>query len=292
MLDRTKKPLKPRKRMPASTVGLFYDVCRYPPLLPTPNGLTDFQFVVLAACLSSAWDEHKRITHAYAYNSSGKALAARRKAMDADADFNAVGKTAYDKAFDYKILNLPDSVEFEITASKLLKNAGLARKGTNFTKLTAALNRLQGSIFVNGKKWKPVLLAWRKMKNGKLRLTVNGVWFPDKGYAAVQLPLPMNVSGARILPLYLLIHTFDYKHRGKIGFAKLCRALGIAFVRQDNAKRALAAAVEGVNLALRRHVVLHDNLILSNTGVRLTVRSVLERSDLAGACRQKCVVSI
>ena len=29
-----------------------------------------------------------------------------------------------------------------------------------------------------------------------------------------------------------------------------------------------------------------------STGVRLTVRSVLERSDLAGACRQKCVVSI
>jgi hypothetical protein len=35
-----------------------------------------------------------------------------------------------------------------------------------------------------------------------------------------------------------------------------------------------------------------NDLAFSITGVRLTVRSVLERSDLAGACRQKCVVSI
>ena len=51
--------------------------------------------------------------------------------------------------------------------------------------------------------------------------------------------------------------------------------------------------IEKLRFLLQRRTIGGCPIVVGHiTGVRLTVRSVLERSDLAGACRQKCVVSI
>ena len=287
MLDRAKKPPKPRKRTPADTVSLFNEICRHPPLLPAPGGLSDFQFVVLATCLSLAWIEHLRDDEP-AWRAGRKAIDACTKQLDnGDIDLEGTvdetikwkGKQAYSKALqDRMCKHRPESVNIRITASALLEECRLAANGKNLAKLPDALDRLLEPIAVNGHRWDPLLLDWRKARNGKLRLTVDARWFPRKRFTKVPLPLPTNNHRARVLPLYLLIQVLNFSdNSNRIAFDELCRALGIITKRWSDAKQALDRAVEG--LALFGRKIHHE--FLNNGDVRFTDRSKREENIAA-----------
>ena len=74
--------------------------------------------------------------------------------------------------------------------------------------------------------------------------------------------------------------------------AKTIHINGIEKVARDTAFDNKTLMSAGIRLFHKTHAKALNGLKPGVTGVRLTVRSVLERSDLAGACRQKCVVWI
>ena len=203
--DLTPKPLKgqARKRTPANTVSLFYDICRYPPLLPAPGGVSDFQFVVMANLLALAWIEHLR-NDADAWRAGRKAIDACTKQLDdgdielegtVDETIKWKGRQAYHKALqDRMCARRPEFVTIRITASALLEECQLAHSGKNSDRLPDALNRLLDPITINGYRRDSLLLDWRKLKDGTLRFTVDGHWFPHKRITKVPLPLPTNTT--------------------------------------------------------------------------------------------------
>lgn len=257
-----------------SSVGLFRELCRNPPLLPAPGGLSDFEFVVLATSVMLAWRQHSGRAHdaalaagRAAIDRKRTALAARGEPFDPEFDRFTVdervrwaGSGGYSTARSKALRDVPAEVEVRITSSGLLAAAGLSRSGSNLRRLPDALDRLLDPVTVIGRKGRaPLLLDWWTLRSGRLKLIVNARgWLPRRRFARVLLPLPTNTR-TRVLPLYLLLHVLDFSKPGRIAFDDLCEALGIPLTRWPaDAARALRRAVTTVNDHLAHRVNRED----------------------------------
>src|SRR4029453_10197183 len=97
----------------------------------------------------------------------------------------------------------PAIVIVERTPRALLASVGLPLNGANNRRLDAALDRLCRPV---GKR-NPVLADWKRLADGRVRLSVRGPWLKvpaQQGIAGLPLPLPLH--SPTTLALYLFLH--------------------------------------------------------------------------------------
>jgi hypothetical protein len=153
----------------------------------------------------------------------------------------------------------PAWVTLTLTRSKLLKLAGLPKKGTNLAKLDQALDRLRKPV---GDQVGP-LHSWQETA-GALRLNVLGDWLLPP-FVKVPLPVPTSPSA---LALFLFIQKVDTHsarrntrgERGAMRRKKLCDLLGIPTSRAFQAAfRAVSRHLKGLpTLRLQKALKLKE----------------------------------
>lgn len=135
---------------------------------------------------------------------------------------------------------------FETSIAKLLRCAGLPKKGGASRRLFSALDRLTKRV----RKSPPLLERWG-WAHGKLMLTVHNEWLPRAGHTKgfIRIPLPLPTSGAVVLALHLFLFEVDPRPSGKtsIKAKALYERLGIKTDRPAHGERMLRAALVQVN---------------------------------------------
>lgn len=256
-----------RRRRRMLFVLLPRRVLLHPPIrhrgAPPNAGLTALECAVAASTAVLARAEALAgQRHDFAFAASGRGLEEMRRRPGKGANahrlangktyfFTVQGKAGYAEAAKAYNRN-PSPVTFEISPSRLLAVAGLARTGPNLARLDPALRRLTEPLRCGRHLIPGPLESWRRLPGGRLRLVVAPAWIPGGRYACLAIPLPTR--GETVLALYLFVHGADLREdrSPSIRVETLYRRLGIPLTRPAHAQRALDRALGGVNVHLAK----------------------------------------
>jgi hypothetical protein len=145
-----------------------------------------------------------------------------------------------------------EPVWVEISCCRLLRSAGIAKKGTNLRKLEAVLDRLCQPVGGGAQPSEPPLLLWKIAENGKLRLLVSAEWLRPP-FKPLPLPLPNNATALALLLWLSGIRTDPfYAKQQAIGFRQLCQRLDLPRWGDKVATDTIRAALNTVNKWLKR----------------------------------------
>ncbi|MCA1431179.1 hypothetical protein I6F29_35620 [Bradyrhizobium sp. NBAIM16] len=186
-----------------------------------------------------------------------------------NSEYRNVGGDAYwggQKQFE-----LTGPLDITVTKVELLLATGQtavqADKGENLRELGAALARLTKPIV---KSLPPLLQSIKAVPNGKLCITVDPKWLPNKNYGRVLWPPPKN--GSVVLALYLFLAGCRLRAKTSISLEGLYQRIGIRDSRPSHARRALERAMRGANAHLS---LAHD--AMESVFPRKVERTVFER---------------
>jgi hypothetical protein len=247
---------QPKTKRATSFVFLPAAVLKAPPLrhrgAGPENGLSTFELALAAACLVRAHRERIAARHKDALVAGASAMnRARPKTYASGKKVRAAGIAGYrNRVRSLEGSPAPKIVVVETTKRALLRAAGVSMNGKAHGALPAVLARLTRPI---AGRQKPILKSWQTLPDGRLRLSVLGVWLPPlRHYGRVPLPLPAR--GANATALYLFLFGIDTTGSGggKIRLEALYRRLGFPTARPTHALRALEGALETVNNHLAR----------------------------------------
>ena len=232
---------------PPSEVGLHFTICRHPPLHPRQDGLSDFEFTVLATLLSLVWDEHCAKARIAGGRAGAREIARRKAAGDEGRKLKHAASDAHWKKRNEALREIPDRMTLTITPTGLLSKAKISSNGTNLNRVKAAFERLHDPVVIDGEKWSGLIV---KNYNGCLTLNTR-TWISDKNFVYIPLPLPNNSHGARILALYLLVNMIDFSKTGRMTLSEICTTLGIHSRWPAEARRSIKRAVGEVSEHLK-----------------------------------------
>jgi hypothetical protein len=254
-------------------------ILKHPPIAhrgqPRDGLLEPFEAAVLAAIVAKARSQGLAPErHQYARERSQRAMqrkrakyiekdkwqrdlmfdeARRRNGDPIDHDFVAAGKTAYREAVrSFRRRQRTTAVPITLTRAALLRLAGLSCKAGNYTRLDAALVRLQQPVRAGPTQLPPLLQSAPRLGGGKLALLVEPAWFPhDVG--RLPLPLPTKGDGSTTAALFLFLAGIDTRRdswsRARIRRTALYQLVGIS--QKTKQRRALHAALAQINKHLK-----------------------------------------
>jgi hypothetical protein len=251
-----KPPVAKAQPREARFVLLPYAVLKDPPLrgraAAPGTGLSPFEFALAAAALVAAHRERIAARHKDALVAGASAMnRARPKTYASGKKVRAAGIAGYrNRVRSLEGSPAPKIVVIETTKRALLRAASVSMNGNAHGALPAVLARL--TLPIAGKQ-KSILSGWRTLPDGRLRLSVLGVWLPPLRYYG-RVPLPLPSRGAHAAALYLFLFGIDTSAAsgGQIRLEVLYRRLGIPTGRPSHALRALEGALETVNAHLAR----------------------------------------
>jgi hypothetical protein len=269
------EPQKLPKPKTALFVCLPNQILKHPPIAHRNSADTGllpvFDCAVVAGIVALTQGQVTQQRHDYALGVGKQALRQQRKKVDKDSkwmaqyrvrgvnyEFHLAGSGGYfegEQDFDRGAGRT--AVSLEITRSKLLRAANLSNGGKNHARLDAALKRLRSPVRGVGsrREFPPLLLAVKRLPDGRVRLSVNSKWLPRELYGRVPMPVPTRGNCANALALFLFLCGTDQRQNSRTASMeteKLCLRIGISYRYPKEASDALDDALATVNTHLKK----------------------------------------